>query len=85
MDDNGMAQYGEFLESLVRAVLELKPETILVQAIGKDGSAFTAAYGDVGPFDMLRFASHMQADAMVDIVKANARDILAAAEEEEDA
>ena len=83
MDDNGMAQYGEFLESLVRAVLELKPETILVQAIGKDGN-FTATYGDVGPFDMLRSASHMQADAMVDIVKANARDILAA-EEEEDA
>ena len=73
--------YAEFLEMLCKTIMELKPEKIAVVALMKDGSAFTSSYGDCGPYDLAMMGIHMQADAMMEIVTANAKDIVAAAEE----
>ena len=76
--------YAGFLEALIKSVMELKPEKIAVTAMMPDGNVMTSAYGDVGPFDLMTMASMMQADAMMEIAKANAKDIIKAAEEDED-
>lgn len=76
--------YAEFLEMLVRNVVEMKPEQIAVTAVMPDGTAMTATYGDVGPYDLATMAFHMQADAIMDIVKANAKDIIEAAQDQEE-
>lgn len=85
MPDITKSPYAEFLEMLCRSIMEHKPDKIGVTAILPDGSVFTAAYGDCGPYDLAMMGIHMIADAMMDIVKANAKDILeAAAQEGED-
>lgn len=76
--------YAEFLEKLVKSVVELKPEKIAVVATMPNGNIMTSVYGDCGPYDMMAMASAIQADAIVEIVMANARDIIAAAEEDEE-
>ena len=60
-----------------------KPVKIAVVALLEDGSAFTSTYGDCGPYDMGTMAFHLQADALLEVMKANAGDIIDAAEEEE--
>lgn len=75
--------YAEFLEMLIKTVVELKPEKMSVVALMEDGTSFTAAYGDCGPFDLMAMASAIQADAFMEIVKANAKDVIEAAEEDE--
>ena len=80
-NDITKSPYAEFLEMLCKNIMELKPEKIAVVAMMPDGSAFTSSYGDCGPYDLALMGIHMQADAMMDIVTANAKDIVAAAEE----
>jgi hypothetical protein len=84
MQDVTKTPYADFLEMLCKNVVKHRPEKIAVVMQKKDGSTYTAAYGDCGPFDLMAMASAMQADAMLDIVMANARDIIEAAEEDED-
>ena len=76
--------YAQFLEAVVRGVVENKPEKIAVVGVMPDGKVFTGTFGDCGPYDLAVMASHLMADAMMDIVKANAREIIRAAEEQED-
>ena len=76
--------YAKFLEALVKSVVELKPEKIAVTAVMADGAVMTTVYGDCGPFDLMAMAANMQADAMMDIIKANAKSIIEAAEEDDD-
>ena len=88
MDEMDVTQtpYAEFLETLVRGVVENRPEKIAVVGVMPDGEVFTGAYGsygDCGPYDLMQMASHLIADAVLDIVKANAKDIVRAAEEQE--
>lgn len=75
--------YAEFLETVVRGVVENRPEKIAVVGVMHDGEAFTGSYGDCGPYDLMQMASNLMADAVLDIVKANATDIVRAAEEQE--
>lgn len=82
--DVAQSEYAQFLEMLIQNIMEHKPDKIAVMATMPDGMAFTAIYGDCGPYDLAQMAFHLQADAMMEIVKRNARDILAAAEEEEE-
>lgn len=82
--DERLKPYAGFLENLIKTIVELKPEQIAVVAVTEDGTALTATYGDVQPYDLATIAFHLQADAMLDIIKANARDIIEAAEEEEE-
>lgn len=84
MEDVTKSKYAEFLESLCRGVLEYKPKKIAVIALMEDGTAMTCTYGDCGPYDLMTMAGHIQADAMFEIMKVNAKEILEAAEEEPD-
>lgn len=83
MEDVTKTPYAGFLEMLIKNVVELKPEKIAVTGMMEDGTVFTAVYGDMSPYDLAAMGFHMQADAMFEIVKANAREIIEAAEEEE--
>lgn len=76
--------YAEFMETVVKGVVENQPEKIAVVGVMPDGEAFTGSYGDCGPYDLMQMASHLMADAMLDIAKANAKDIVRAAEEQEE-
>lgn len=80
-NDITKSPYAEFLEMLCKNIMELKPDKIAVVALMQDGSAFTSSYGDCGPYDLAMMGIHMQADAMMEIVTANAKDIVAAAQE----
>lgn len=81
MEDVTKSPYAGFLEMLCKNVVMHRPEKIAVVMQKKDGTTLTADYGDCGPFDLLAMASAMQADAIMDIVIANAKDIVEAAEE----
>lgn len=76
--------YADFLETVVMGVVENQPEKIAVVGVMPDGEAFTGSYGDCGPYDLMQMASHLMSDAMLDIAKANAKDIVRAAEEQEE-
>ena len=76
--------YADFLEKLIKSVVELKPDKITVAAVMPNGNIMTANYGDCSPFDMMAMASAIQTDAIVEIVMANAKDIIKAAEEDDD-
>ena len=82
--DERLKPYAGFLENLIKTIVELKPEQIAVVAVTEDGTALTATYGPVGPYDLAMMAFHMQTDATMEIVKANAREIIQAAEEDEE-
>ena len=84
MQDVTKSPYAGFLETFCKSVVELRPEKIAVVMQRKDGTSITAVYGDCGPFDMMAMASAMQADALLDIVLANAKDIIEAAEEDDE-
>lgn len=81
-NDVTKSPYAAFLEMLCRGVMDFKPVKIAVVAVLPDGSVFTHSHGIEGPFDMMTMATHLQMDAMLDIAKANAREILEAAEED---
>lgn len=83
MNDVTQSPYAGFLEALCESVVELKPTKIAVTGILPDGNAFTGIFGDCSPYDLATMAFHLQTDAMMEIVKANAKDILKAAQEEE--
>lgn len=83
-NDVTKSPYAGFLEMLIKTIMDLKPEQIAVVAVTKGGDVLTSTYGDCGPYDLAAMAFHLQADAMMEIVKANARDIIEAAEEDED-
>lgn len=80
-NDITKSAYAEFLEMLCKNIVGMQPDKIAVVAMMPDGSAFTSTYGDCGPYDLALMGIHMQADAMMEIVTANAKDIVAAAEE----
>lgn len=78
------SEYAEFLETVIENIMEHQPEKIAVTAVMPSGMAFTAVYGEVGPFDLAQMAFQMQADAMMEIIKRNATEIIEAADEEEE-
>lgn len=81
----GLMPYAEWLEDFIRSIVEMKPARIGVCAVGENGEVLTGYYGDLYPEDKAVMAYHIQTDAIMDTVKANARDIVEAAEEDDDA
>ena len=82
MVDN-MEKYAAWLEGFCREVAETQPEKIGVVCLYPDGSAMTAYYGDVFHSDKANMAYQMQLDATLMSVMANAKQIVAAAEEQD--
>ena len=77
-------QYGEFLESVIKDILETQPKNIAVVFFSDDGEAHTAYFGTCYPAEVGQMAWQLNADAFLTMAQANARTILEAAEEEED-
>lgn len=77
-------EYGEFLESLIRDILETKPKNIAAVFFSDDGEAHTCYFGTCYPAEVGQMAWQLNADAFLTMAQANARTILEAAEEEED-
>ena len=76
--------YAGWLEDLIRTLLELKPNKIAVAAIIPDGDVLTGYYGDCTHVDKAIMGYHLNLDATMDVVEANARVITRAAEEQEE-
>ena len=73
--------YATWLEGLIKAIMEHKPVAIGVCCLMDDGEAMTGYFGDVGHSDKAVMAYHLQIDAITDVIKANAAELIAAAEE----
>ena len=65
-------------------LMELKPDKIGVVAVTND-EVLTGYYGDCTHVDKATMAHHLNIDATMDVVMANAKEITQAAEEESDA
>lgn len=59
-----------WLEDVVRRILEKNADGIAFVAQSNDGETFTA-YFNVGPCRKVELASHIQIDAMRDVINAN--------------
>ena len=77
--------YAGWLEELISNLLEMKPDKIGIAAILPNGEVLTGYYGGCGHVDKVIMAHNIHLDSVMDVVKANARSILEAAEEEDDA
>lgn len=82
MDDITKTPYAEWLESILRSMMELKPAKIGFCMLCDDG-AYTCYFGLEGPPDKAMMAHHIYTDSLVDIITANAKSIIEAAEEQE--
>lgn len=83
-EDVTNSPYAPWLEGLIHMIMQDKPVRIGVCAIEEDGTATTGYYGEICAEDKAVMAYHHFADSMMDLVCANAREIIDSAEEEED-
>lgn len=76
--------YAGWLEELIETLMETKPEKIGVVALLPGGDVVTGYFGDCGHTDKAIMAHNVQLDSLMDVVTANARDIVREAERQED-
>jgi len=76
--------YAPWLENLIQMIMENQPVRIGICAIEENGTVTTGYYGEICPEDKAVMAYHLFTDSMMDTVCINAREIMEAAEEEED-
>lgn len=79
-DDVVNSKYASWLEDLVKSILEMKPTCIGASFIMEDGTVMTAYY-EAGWMDKVQMNGAIQADITMDIVRGNAEEIVAAAED----
>ena len=84
MDDVTKSNYAEWLEELIQNIMEHQPEKIGVCMFLQDGCMLTSYFGGCYHTDKAVMAYTMNLDATMDVMKANANDILEAADEEQD-
>ena len=68
--------YAEWLEGMIREVLENKPVRIGIVMITEEGTALTGYYGERTPEEMAAMAWHMNMDAVWEMVSVNADKLL---------
>ena len=83
MDDVTKSNYAEWLEDLIQTIMMHKPEKIGVCMFLPDGCTLTSYFGGCYHTDKAVMGYTMSLDATMDVVKANAEDILDAAEEQD--
>ena len=79
----GIGKYADFLEGFCREVVDHQPEKIGVACMLPGGAVLTGYFGDASYNDKALMGYHMQLDATLMSVMANAKNIVAAAEEQE--
>lgn len=82
--DEKLKPYARMLESIAEQMVEHQPEKVCVCALLPDGNVLTGYFGGVQPMEKAVMAHHINFDAIWDTIKANAREIISAAEEQED-
>ena len=80
---NNLEKYAEWLEGLCREVAESQPHKIGVVCMLPNEAVLTGYYGDCSMSDKALMGYHMQLDATLMSVMANAKQIVAAAEEQD--
>lgn len=74
--------YARWLEELCELAMDTKPVVAGVCMMGEDGEVVTGYFGGATHEDKAVMAHYFNTDAMMAVVMANAGDILAAAEED---
>ena len=83
MEDVTKSVYAEWLEEFIQDVMELKPEKMGVCALLPDGSTLTSYFGGCYHADKAVMGYTMNQDAIMDVITANAKKIMEAAEEQD--
>jgi hypothetical protein len=76
--------YAEFLEDVIRLIMEHQPTKIAVSTLNPDDTYVTGYFGDCNQQDKALLAHSIYSDSIMDIVLANSKMILEAAEEDSD-
>jgi hypothetical protein len=84
MEDVTKSAYAEWLEEVIQGIMENKPEKIGVCCLLPDGSTMTNYFGECYHNDKAIMAHTFNLDAIWEVTTANAKEILEAAEEEQD-
>ncbi len=84
MNDVTKSAYAEWLEEFIKDIMEYKPERIGVCMLLPNGGTYSNYFGDCGHMDKALMGYTMNLDAIMEVTTANADQILAAAEEEQD-
>lgn len=84
MEDVTKSKYAEWLEELIQHIMEYQPEKIGVCIFLPDGGTLSSYFGGCGHMDKAMMGYTMNLDATMAVVFANAKDILEAADEEQD-
>ena len=84
MEDVTKSAYAEWLEEVIKDIMQYKPERLGVCMLLPDGGTYTNYFGDCGHMDKALMGYTMNLDAIMEVTTANAKEILEAAEEEQD-
>jgi hypothetical protein len=83
VDDVTKSAYAEFLEEVIKGIMENNPVKIGVCCVLPDGSTMTNYFGECYHTDKAIMAHTINLDAIWDVTTANAKEILEAAEEQD--
>lgn len=83
MENVTKSAYAEWLEELIQNIMEHQPEKISVCMLLPDGATLTSYFGGCYHMDKAVMGYTMNLDATMDVVSANAKDILESEEEQD--
>ena len=75
--------YAEWLENMLGDIMEYEPTQIGICMVLPSGAVATAYWGPVSHADKALMAYNMTLDSVMDVVTANAKDIVAASDEQD--
>lgn len=84
MTDVTKSAYAEWLEEVIKDIMEYKPERIGVCMLLPNGGTYSNYFGDCGHLDKALMGYTMNLDAIMEVTTANADQILEAAESAEE-
>lgn len=83
LNDVTKSNYAEWLEGMIQNIMEHLPEKIGVCMLLPDGSTLTSYFGGCYHTDKAVMGYTMNQDAIMDVITANIKDIMAEAEEQD--
>lgn len=76
MSDVKKTPYAEWLEGMIRQIMEVKPVRMGIVMVAEDGVVLTGYYGDRSHQDIAAMAWHLNMDAIWETVSVNADKLL---------